>query len=50
MVHPGEVDPRSVPFSAKPEREREVAALCDPAVRAEIAARSIKLIHYGNLS
>lgn len=50
MVHPGEMDPYSAPFSAKPEREREVAALCDPAIRAEIAARGIELIHYGNLS
>ncbi len=49
MVHPGEIDRGSVPFSARPEREREVAALCDPAVRAEIAARGIQLIHYGNL-
>jgi chitin disaccharide deacetylase len=48
MVHPGYSDP-SQPF-AGPERQREVAALTSPAVRALTEERGIQLITFGELS
>ena len=47
MVHPGQIDPGSVPFSAAPERAEEVAVLCDPRVLSWVRARGVALATYG---
>ncbi len=48
MVHPGYRDPGRH-FAGKP-RERELAALTSPAIRALLAEREITLIHFGDLA
>ncbi len=49
MVHPGEVDERSVPFSGRYAREREMEALTDPSVRRSLSAGGVELINFGAL-
>jgi predicted glycoside hydrolase/deacetylase ChbG (UPF0249 family) len=50
MTHPGagdDLDPAATRLLES--RRRELAALCDPAVRRAFAANGIELIHYGHL-
>ncbi len=51
MCHPGHPDEALISGSSYAhEREREVAALCDPAIREALAAEHIKLITFRELS
>jgi hopanoid biosynthesis associated protein HpnK len=50
MCHPGRVDAAAREYSsAPPHREQELEGLTDAAVKACLASRSIRLIHFGNL-
>ncbi|MBI2191746.1 MAG: hypothetical protein HYU36_07165 [Planctomycetes bacterium] len=49
MTHPGRCDPASVPFSARPEREREMEMLTDPGLRRWLDEHGILPVHYGNV-
>jgi hopanoid biosynthesis associated protein HpnK len=50
MCHPGYVDEHLGEFArVPPHRERELAGLKDPTVRALVATRGVRLMHYGEL-
>ncbi len=50
MCHPGFIDEHLAEFTrVPPHREVELAGLTDPAVRAVVAERGIRLTHYGEL-
>jgi chitin disaccharide deacetylase len=50
MTHPGLAGDVDGPATRLVEsRERELAALCDPRVRAAFAHADVKLVHYGQL-
>jgi predicted glycoside hydrolase/deacetylase ChbG (UPF0249 family) len=49
MCHPGYNDPDLASSTYRAEREIELALLCQPAVRAHIAARGIQSIHFGQI-
>jgi predicted glycoside hydrolase/deacetylase ChbG (UPF0249 family) len=48
ICHPGYADP-DFPSSYSAEREEELRALCDPAVRAALGEQGIVLIGFGDL-
>ncbi|MBI4576470.1 MAG: ChbG/HpnK family deacetylase [Planctomycetes bacterium] len=48
MVHPGYPDPGGLPFSSD-ARARELSALTSAAVRADLEAAGIRLVHFGTL-
>lgn len=50
MTHPGATDPGSVPFSARPERAAEVAALCDRRLLDWVRAEDVQLSSFGDLA
>lgn len=50
MCHPGYADEALAISSYTTQREGELRALCDPAVRAALAASGVRLIHYGMLA
>ena len=51
MVHPGYADPELAEWDTyRAERERELAGLCDAAVRERLAAGDIELLHFGALA
>ena len=51
MCHPGHPDEALVSGSSYArEREQEIAALCDPAVRESLAADGIELITFRELA
>jgi predicted glycoside hydrolase/deacetylase ChbG (UPF0249 family) len=51
MCHPGYPDEELVRESSYArEREQEVAALCDPAVRETLAAQGVQLITFRDLA
>ena len=51
MVHPGYADPELAEWDTyREERERELAGLCDAAVRERLAAGDIELLHFGALA
>jgi predicted glycoside hydrolase/deacetylase ChbG (UPF0249 family) len=49
MCHPGYDGPELAGSTYRAERETELALLCQPAVRARIAARGIELIRFGQM-
>ena len=49
MCHPGHYDAALAWSRYGPEREAELAALCDPEVRATIERLDIRLVHFGTL-
>jgi len=51
MVHPGYTDTELAEWDTYlAERERELAGLCDAAVRGRLAAGDIELLHFGALA
>ena len=50
MCHPGYADEALAISSYTTQREGELRALCDPAVRTALAASGVRLIHYGMLA
>jgi len=50
MTHPGLCSTSSVPFSAAPGRERELATLCDPRLAERCRARGVDIKGFGDLS
>jgi predicted glycoside hydrolase/deacetylase ChbG (UPF0249 family) len=48
--HPGYADEALAISSYTTQREGELRALCDPAVRAALVASGVRLIHYGALA
>lgn len=50
LCHPGYADEALAISSYTAQREGELRALCDPAVRAALAASGVRLIHYGMLA
>ena len=50
MCHPGYADEALAISSYTAQREGELRALCDPAVRTALAASGVRLIHYGMLA
>ena len=50
MCHPGRSDAELRAASTyADEREREIAVLCDPAIRALLETRQVRLIGFGGL-
>ena len=49
MVHPGEIDDHSVPFSSEPARQKELEALCAPEVREFLVRQEVQLVSFGEL-
>ncbi len=50
MTHPGYFDPDLAYSRYGPQREVELRGLTDPAVRAAVEARRIRLCHFGDLA
>jgi predicted glycoside hydrolase/deacetylase ChbG (UPF0249 family) len=51
MCHPGHADDALIEGSTYArEREQEIAALCDPAVREMLAAEGIELIKFSDIA
>lgn len=50
MLHPGRCVSGSVPFSAEPEREAELAVLLDPRLADWLVTHEVQLVHYGAFS
>jgi predicted glycoside hydrolase/deacetylase ChbG (UPF0249 family) len=48
--HPGYADEALAISSYTAQRDNELRALCDPLVRAALAASGVRLIHYGTLA
>lgn len=50
MLHPGRVAFDSVPYSAEPAREVELAVLLDPRLGEWLVSHDIELVHFGAFS